>query len=198
MDSAVYFLAWQLKNLPVYTLAAKVCPPGVEASLTACIAGMNDLSGSVAQYFGAWLTTMCGVTSTDFKQVWVLYLVRTACKLIPIPLVLLVPSEARLEEALRDVRRTFAKMERKDQEREASRRARLQRSLSQESLSVARSNSGGSLGSNAAPDGSANGTPRTPPPRLKGKDLLDQRARATAKGGTGKDVLGVATSHRVQ
>lgn len=27
-DSAVYFLAWQLKNLPVYTLAAKVCPPG--------------------------------------------------------------------------------------------------------------------------------------------------------------------------
>lgn len=28
LDSAVYFLAWQLKNLPVYTLAAKVCPPG--------------------------------------------------------------------------------------------------------------------------------------------------------------------------
>ena len=65
---------------------------GVEASLTACIAGMNDLSGSVAQYFGAWLTTLCGVTSVDFKQIWVLYLVRTACKLIPIPLVLLVPS----------------------------------------------------------------------------------------------------------
>ena len=116
-DSAVYFLAWQLKNLPVYTLAAKVCPPGtriqnrhparsgnlmqnnyarlltgVEASLTACIAGMNDLSGAVAQYFGAWLTTLCGVTSVDFERVWVIYLVRTACKLIPIPLVLLVPS----------------------------------------------------------------------------------------------------------
>ena len=65
---------------------------GVEASLTACIAGMNDLSGSVAQYFGAWLTTLCGVTSVDFERVWVIYLVRTACKLIPIPLVLLVPS----------------------------------------------------------------------------------------------------------
>ena len=46
---------------------------GVEASLTACIAGMNDLSGSVAQYFGAWLTTLCGVTAVDFKQVWVIF-----------------------------------------------------------------------------------------------------------------------------
>ena len=112
VDSAVYFLAWQLKNLPVYTLAAKVCPPGVEASLTACIAGMNDLSGSVAQYLGAALTSFCGVTSSDFRRIWILYLIRTACKLIPIPLVLLVPSEARLREALRDVRRSFAAMER--------------------------------------------------------------------------------------
>jgi hypothetical protein len=33
IDSAIYFLAWQLKNLPIYTLAAKVCTPVRHISL---------------------------------------------------------------------------------------------------------------------------------------------------------------------
>ena len=100
VDQAIFYLAWQLKNLPVYTLAAKVCPPGVEATLTACIAGMNDLSGSLAQFFGAALTSACGVSGSEFGNVWLVYLVRTFCKLLPIPLVVLVPTEERLAEAL--------------------------------------------------------------------------------------------------
>jgi hypothetical protein len=100
LDQAIYYLAWQLKNLPVYTLAAKVCPHGVEATLTACIAGMNDLSGSLAQYFGAGLTHLFGVSGSKFENVWLVYLVRTACKLLPIPLVILVPTEEQLAEAL--------------------------------------------------------------------------------------------------
>ena len=100
LDQAIFYLAWQLKNLPVYTLAAKVCPPGVEATLTACIAGMNDLSGSLAQFFGAAATHACGVTGTEYKNVWLVHFVRTFCKLLPIPLVILVPTEERLTEAL--------------------------------------------------------------------------------------------------
>jgi hypothetical protein len=100
LDQAIFYLAWQLKNLPVYTLAAKVCPPGVEATLTACIAGMNDLSGSLAQFFGAALTNWYGVSATDFENVWLVYLVRTVCKLLPIPLVILVPSEEQLAGAM--------------------------------------------------------------------------------------------------
>ena len=85
IDSAIYFLAWQLKNLPVYTLAAKVCPPGVEATLTACIAGANDLSGALASYLGAALTSICRVTPDDYTNVWLLYLYRTAFKLVRLP-----------------------------------------------------------------------------------------------------------------
>ena len=62
VDQAIFYCAWQLKNLPVYTLAAKLCPPGVEATLTAIIAGLNDLSGALAQFSGAWVTKVCGVT----------------------------------------------------------------------------------------------------------------------------------------
>jgi hypothetical protein len=107
LDQAVFYLAWQLKNLPVYTLAAKVCPPGVEATLMACIAGCNDLSGSLAQFFGAGLTHLLGVSANDFGNVWLVYLVRTACKLLPIPLVVLVPTEDRLTEALQALSRKF-------------------------------------------------------------------------------------------
>ena len=52
------YLAYMLKNLPVYTLAAKICPVGVEATLTACIAATNDLSGALAQFLGGWITHM--------------------------------------------------------------------------------------------------------------------------------------------
>lgn len=101
VDQAIFYCAWQLKNLPVYTLAAKLCPPGVEATLTAGIAGLNDLSGALAQFFGAWLTRVCGVSGTRMDNVWLVYVVRTLCKLLPIPLVVLVPTEKRLDAALR-------------------------------------------------------------------------------------------------
>ncbi len=101
IDQAIFYCAWQLKNLPVYTLAAKLCPPGVEATLTAGIAGLNDLSGALAQFFGAWLTSACGVSGTRLENVWLVYIMRTLCKLLPIPLVVLVPTEERLDGALR-------------------------------------------------------------------------------------------------
>lgn len=111
VDQAIFYLAWQLKNLPVYTLAAKVCPPGVEATLTACIAGMNDLSGSLAQFFGAALTSACGVSGSEFGNVWLVYLVRTFFKLLPIPLVVLVPTEERLAEALQALNLRLSSLE---------------------------------------------------------------------------------------
>ena len=103
IDQAIFYCAWQLKNLPVYTLAAKLCPPGVEATLTAGIAGLNDLSGALAQFFGAWLTKSFGVSGTRLENVWLVYATRTLCKLLPIPLVVLVPTEERLDAALRQL-----------------------------------------------------------------------------------------------
>ena len=38
-----YWLAWQLKMLPVYTLCAKIVPSGVEATLMSIISALNDL-----------------------------------------------------------------------------------------------------------------------------------------------------------
>ena len=107
VDSAIYYMAWQLKMLPVYTLAAKVCPPGIEATLTALIAAVSDLSASVSQFWGSWLTSYFRVTQTDFSNIWLLYLVRTGCKLLPLPLVLLVPTDEKLDEAIVALQRTL-------------------------------------------------------------------------------------------
>jgi hypothetical protein len=42
-----FWLAWQLKVLPIYTLAARICPRGVEATLMAIISATNDVGGTV-------------------------------------------------------------------------------------------------------------------------------------------------------
>eukprot|EP01052_Picozoa_sp_SAG31_P002882 SAG31_NODE_104_length_25069_cov_12.917144_21_plen_205_part_00 len=81
-----YWLAWQLKMLPVYTLCAKIVPSGVEATLMSIISALNgvtmhtgvsicfsqrfsdnggcgvvDLGGTVALYLGAFITARLGI-----------------------------------------------------------------------------------------------------------------------------------------
>jgi hypothetical protein len=60
-----------------------------------CLTISPPPAGPLTQYLGAALTELCGVTDTDYGGMWLLYLARTLCKLLPIPLVLLVPTEVR-------------------------------------------------------------------------------------------------------
>jgi hypothetical protein len=46
------------------------------------IAGANDLSGALAAYLGAALTSACRVTAADYSTIWKLYVYRTCFKLV--------------------------------------------------------------------------------------------------------------------
>jgi MFS family permease len=95
---AAFWFAWQLKVLPVYTLAARICPSGVEATLMALISATNDVGGTVARYLGAFLTSILGITDVDFGNAWLLFLLRIVLTALPIIVVPLVPSEDAINE----------------------------------------------------------------------------------------------------
>jgi hypothetical protein len=101
VDQAVFWFVWQLKTIPLYTLATTICPPGVEGTMTAIIIGLRDVGYSLAKFLGAGMTDALGITSVDFTNIWLLYVIRMFQRLLPAALVFLVPAQEEINEAIR-------------------------------------------------------------------------------------------------
>ncbi|MEM1425597.1 MAG: folate/biopterin family MFS transporter, partial [Cyanobacteria bacterium P01_H01_bin.130] len=71
-DSLILTVAGQIAFMPVLVLAARLCPPGVEATLFALLMSVLNLSGAVSQELGALLTHLLGVTESNFDNLWLL------------------------------------------------------------------------------------------------------------------------------
>lgn len=81
----------QIAMMPCLILVAKLCPPGVEASLYATFVAMMNLSGIASEYLGSVLTLGMGVTYTDFGNLPELIVVCAATSLLPLALVKFLP-----------------------------------------------------------------------------------------------------------
>ena len=86
-DSLILTVAGQIAFMPVLVLAARLCPPGVEATLFALLMSVLNLSGAVSQELGAILTHWLGVTETNFDNLWLLVTITSLSTLLPLPLV---------------------------------------------------------------------------------------------------------------
>ncbi|MEM6869238.1 MAG: folate/biopterin family MFS transporter, partial [Cyanobacteria bacterium P01_C01_bin.121] len=84
-DSLVLTVAGQIAFMPVLVLSARLCPPGVEATLFALLMSVVNLSGLLSHELGALLTHQLGVTETDFSNLWLLVLVTNLTTLLPLP-----------------------------------------------------------------------------------------------------------------
>jgi len=84
-DSLVLTVAGQIAFMPVLVLAARLCPPGVEATLFALLMSVFNVAGAVSQEFGALLTHWLGVTNTNFDRLWLLVLITNLSTLLPLP-----------------------------------------------------------------------------------------------------------------
>jgi folate/biopterin transporter len=93
-DSMILTVAGEVAYLPVLVLAARLCPPGVEATLFALLMSVNNSTYLVSSEMGAVLTHWFGVTETDFSHLWQLMLVTNLSTLLPLPLLGLLPSTA--------------------------------------------------------------------------------------------------------
>lgn len=96
-DSLVLTVAGQIAFMPVLVLSARLCPPGVEATLFALLMSVVNLSGLISHELGALLTHWLQVTETDFGNLWLLVLLTNTSTLLPLPLLGLLPEASAVE-----------------------------------------------------------------------------------------------------
>jgi len=96
-DSLVLSVAGQIAFMPVLVLSARLCPPGVEATLFALLMSVVNLAGLLSHELGALLTHQLGITETDFENLWLLVLLTNLTTLLPLPLLGLLPAASAMQ-----------------------------------------------------------------------------------------------------
>jgi folate/biopterin transporter len=92
-DSLILTVMGQLTFMPVLVLAARLCPPGIEATLFATLMSVLNLSGLVSKEAGALLTHLLGVTDTNFDKLWLLVLITNLGSMLPLIFINWLPNE---------------------------------------------------------------------------------------------------------
>ena len=117
---AVQIIVAAWNNIPATTMLSKLCPPGMEATMFALLAGSSNLGGSLAVYQGTFVMKLLGVNpsgarheSAQFENLWLASLISTLLSLVTVAFVvcfipdryqtesLLGPGDEEVEEALR-------------------------------------------------------------------------------------------------
>ena len=84
-DSLILTVVGQITWMPVLVLSARLCPKGVEATLFALLMSIWNLSGLLSHELGALLTSLLGVTETNFDKLWLLVIITNLSTLLPLP-----------------------------------------------------------------------------------------------------------------
>ncbi len=93
-DSLVLTVMGEIAFMPVLVLSARLCPPGVEATLFALLMSVVNLAGLLSHELGAVLTHWLSVTESNFDNLWELVLITNLTTLLPLPLLFLLPSSS--------------------------------------------------------------------------------------------------------
>lgn len=95
-DSLILTVMGEISFMPVLVLSARICPPGVEATLFALLMSVLNLAGLLSHELGAILTHWLGVTETNFDNLWLLVTLTNLSTLLPLPLLFLLPTTSSL------------------------------------------------------------------------------------------------------
>lgn len=99
-DTLILTVLGQVSFMPILVLAARLCPPGVEATLFATLMSICNGGSVCGGLLGAWLTQLLGVTSQNFNNLAFLLIVCNVTSLLPLPILGLLPSEADIDAAV--------------------------------------------------------------------------------------------------
>ncbi len=91
-DSLILTVMGQIAYMPVLVLAARLCPPGVEATLFALLMSVSNVAGVVSYESGAMLMHWLGVTEQNFTNLPLLVVITNASTLLPLVLVGWLPA----------------------------------------------------------------------------------------------------------
>ncbi|MCL1468178.1 folate/biopterin family MFS transporter [Argonema galeatum] len=84
-DSLILTVMGQIAYMPILVLSARLCPPGVEATLFALLMSVTNLASLLSSQFGAVLMYWLGITATNFDALWLLVLITNLTTLLPLP-----------------------------------------------------------------------------------------------------------------
>lgn len=91
-DNLILTVMGQIAYMPVLVLAARLCPPGVEATLFALLMSITNLAGILSYQIGAVLMHMLGITQTNFDSLWLLVVIANVTTLLPLPFLNWLPA----------------------------------------------------------------------------------------------------------
>ncbi|MEB3215701.1 MAG: folate/biopterin family MFS transporter [Nostocales cyanobacterium 94392] len=91
-DSLILTVMGQIAYMPVLVLAARICPPGIEATLFALLMSVTNLAGLVSHEMGAVLMHYLGVTEKNFDNLWLLVTITNVSTLLPLPFINWLPA----------------------------------------------------------------------------------------------------------
>jgi len=83
-DDVALAILGQVAFLPTLVLAARLCPPGVEAVLFATLMSIFNGASTVGTEIGAGLTKLLGVTESDFTNLGLLTIICNVSSLYPL------------------------------------------------------------------------------------------------------------------
>ena len=83
-DDVALAIVGQIAFLPTLVLAARLCPPGVEAVLFATLMSIFNGASTLGTEIGAVLTKLMGVTESDFSNLGLLTIICNISSLYPL------------------------------------------------------------------------------------------------------------------
>ena len=93
-DSLILTVIGQIAYMPVLVLSARLCPPGVEATLFALLMSIINLAGLLSHEGGALLTHLLGITDRNFDNLWLLVIITNLSTLLPLLFLNWLPGES--------------------------------------------------------------------------------------------------------
>ncbi len=84
-DSLVLTVMGQIAYMPVLVLAARLCPPGIEATFFALLMSVSNLAGLISYELGAGLMHLMGITENNFTNLALLVIITNLTTLLPLP-----------------------------------------------------------------------------------------------------------------
>ncbi|MBD1909536.1 MULTISPECIES: folate/biopterin family MFS transporter [unclassified Leptolyngbya] len=92
-DSLILTVMGQIAYMPVLVLAARLCPPGVEATLFALLMSVTNLAGLLSYELGAGMMHWLHISESNFTNLWLLVVLTNLSTLLPFPFLGLIPAQ---------------------------------------------------------------------------------------------------------
>ncbi len=97
-DSTILAIMGKITWMPLFVLAARLCPKGVEATLFAVLMSVINFGGFLSYQSGALLMHWLEITESNFDNLWLLVIIANISTLLPLPFLGLLPSANALSE----------------------------------------------------------------------------------------------------